>query len=283
MLLAERLGIPHPRTAVVAEAKAARTFAVGLGRPVVIKPRGSSGGRGMAYPPSGEDVADAWTAVHAGYPYPLVQERIPSGPRYGVCVLVDRSGRAVASFVQKELRHFPVRDGMSTLQESVWRPDLVDQALALLRTIGWYGLAEVEFMEDPRTGQALFLEINPRFWASLRLAVVCGVDFPFLLYLVGRGRPVIPTHEYAVGRRCRWLLPGDVLHFLANPDRLHLDPPFFARGEETVFDGIYGEDQGATLGVLLSCGHYLLDKDIWGLLLRGRRQRQVAAAIPTGG
>jgi predicted ATP-grasp superfamily ATP-dependent carboligase len=282
MLLAERLGIPHPRTAVVAQANAARTFAAGLGRPVVIKPRGSSGGRGMAYPESGEDVADAWTAVHAGYPYPIVQERIPSGPRYGVCVLVDRSGRAVASFVQKELRHFPVRDGMSTLQESVWRPDLVDQALTLLRTIGWYGLAEVEFMEDASTGRALFLEINPRFWASLRLAVVCGVDFPFLLYLVGRGRPVIPTHEYAVGRRCRWLLPGDVLHFLANPDRLHLDPPFFARGEETVFDGIYGEDQGATLGVLLSCGHYLLDKDIWGLLLRGRRPRRVAAAVPTG-
>jgi hypothetical protein len=140
----------------------------------------------------------------------------------------------------------------------------------------------VEYMEHPETGEALFLEINPRFWASVRLAVSCGVDFPFLLYQVARGRPVIPVHEYAVGQRCRWLLPGDVLHFLSNPDRLRLDPPFFARGEETVYDGFYGEDQGATLGVLLSCGYYLLDKDLWGLLLRGRKQKRHVEAVPIG-
>jgi predicted ATP-grasp superfamily ATP-dependent carboligase len=283
MLLAERLGIPHPRTAPVRGPKEARAVAAGLGRPVVIKPRSSSGGRGMAYPAAPATVGEAWSAVHTTHPYPIVQERIPEGPRYDVCVVIDRRGEAVASFVQKELRHFPVRDGMSTLQESVWRPDLVERTLTLLRAIGWYGLAEVEYMEHPQTGEALFLEINPRFWASVRLAVSCGVDFPFLLYQVARGRPVIPVHEYAVGRRCRWLLPGDVLHFLSNPDRLRLDPSFFALGEETVYDGFYGEDQGATLGVLLSCGHYLMDKDVWGLLRRGRRPRPQAEAVPIGG
>jgi predicted ATP-grasp superfamily ATP-dependent carboligase len=282
MLLAERLGIPHPRTAFVRDPKEAGTFAGGLGGPVVIKPRSSSGGRGMAYPAAPAAVGEAWSTVHATHPYPIVQERIPEGPRYDVCVVIDRRGEAVASFVQKELRHFPVRDGMSTLQESVWRPDLVERTLTLLRAIGWYGLAEVEYMEHPETGEALFLEINPRFWASVRLAVSCGVDFPFLLYQVARGRPVIPIHEYAVGQRCRWLLPGDVLHFLSNPDRLRLDPPFFALGEETVYDGFYGEDQGATLGVLLSCGYYLLDKDLWGLLLRGRKQKRPVEAVPIG-
>ncbi|MGH2369244.1 MAG: hypothetical protein ACRDI2_13695 [Chloroflexota bacterium] len=280
MLLAERLGIPHPRTAFVQNAEQARAFASALGRPVVVKPRSSSGGRGIAYPVDVGAAGDAWNAVHATHPYPILQERIPNGPRYDVCVVVDRRGEAVASFVQKELRHFPVRDGMSTLQESVWRPDLVERTLALLREIGWYGLAEVEYMEHPHTGEALLLELNPRFWASVRLAVACGVDFPYLLYQVARGRPVLPVHEYAVGRRCRWLLPGDVLHFLANPDRLRLDPPFFAFGGETVYDGFYGEDAGATLGVLLSCGHYLLDKDLWGLLLRGRRQRRQEQPVP---
>ena len=281
MLLAERLGIPHPRTGFVQNAEEARAFAEQLNRPVLIKPRSSSGGRGIAYPEPGAAVGDAWSAAHALHPYPVVQELIPDGPRYDVCVVVDRQGEAVASFVQKELRHFPVRDGMSTLQESVWRPDLVERTLTLLRAIGWYGLAEVEYMEHPETGEALLLELNPRFWASVRLAVACGVDFPYLLYQVARGRPVMPVHDYALGQRCRWLLPGDVLHFLANPDRLRLDPPFFTFGGETVYDGFYGEDAGATLGVALSCGHYLMDKDLWGLLLRGRRRpREQSAPLP---
>jgi predicted ATP-grasp superfamily ATP-dependent carboligase len=287
MLLAERLGIPYPRTAFVQSPDEAQAFATQLGRQVLIKPRSSSGGRGIVYPFDMASVGDAWGAVHARYPFPLVQECIPNGPRYDVCVVVDRQGQAVASFVQKELRHFPVRDGMSTLQESVWRPDLVERTLTLLREIGWYGLVEVEYMEHPLTGEALLLEINPRLWASVRLAVTCGVDFPYLLYQVGRGRPVMPVHDYAVGRRCRWLLPGDVLHFLANPDRMKLDPPFFAFDGETVYDGLYGEDAGATIGVGLSCGHYLLDKDLWSLIGRGRRRaeqstRQGAPDVRTG-
>jgi hypothetical protein len=65
-----------------------------------------------------------------------------------------------------------------------------------------------------------------------------------------------------------------VLHFLANPNRLRMDPPFFQfRGAETVLDGFYAGDPGATLGVLLSCGHYLFDRDLWGMVLRGKGRR----------
>jgi predicted ATP-grasp superfamily ATP-dependent carboligase len=267
--LAGRLGIPHPATTFPRSAEEARLQAAELGRPVVVKPRGSSGGRGLAYPQTLDEVADAWEAVDATHPAPMLQERLPTGPKYDACVLMDYRGRAVATFVQRELRHFPVQDGLSTLQESVWRPDLVDRAVALLRAIGWYGLAEVEFMEHPGTGEALLLEINPRFWASIQLATACGVDFPYLLHQVALGEPVDEVHTYAVGRRCRWLLPGDLLHFVTNPDRRRMDPPFFSfRDRATTYDGLYRDDPGGTLGVLLSCGHYLFDRDLWGLLRR---------------
>jgi predicted ATP-grasp superfamily ATP-dependent carboligase len=272
MRLAERLGIPHPATALPRSAEEARLHAAQLGRPVVVKPRGSSGGRGIAYPQSLDEVAESWRRVDELHPEPMVQERLPSGRKYDVCVLIGRGGEPVATFVQRELRHFPVQDGLSTLQESVWRPDLVARAVRLLRAIGWYGLAEVEFMEHPESGQTLLLEINPRFWASVQLAMACGVDFPYLLYRVALGQPVEPAHSYAVGRRCRWLLPGDLLHFLTNPERGRMDPPFFRlREPETTYDGLYRDDPGGTLGVLLSCGHYLFDRDLWGLLRRRAR------------
>jgi len=287
MQLAERLGIPHPTTRLPANSNEVAAFADEIRAPLVIKPRGSSGGRGIAYVGSDVDVSEAWLAAHREYPFPMLQECVPSGPKFDVGVLIDERGHAVASFVQRELRHFPVRDGLSTMQESVWRPDLVERAVTLLRAIGWYGLAEVEFMEDPRTGEALLFEVNPRFWASIQLAITCGVDFPYLLYQLAMGQPVPETHVYTLGRRCRWLVLGDLLHFLVNPDRDKLDPPFFDFNDATmVYDGFYAEDKRATLGVLLSTGHYLFDADMWRMLLRrGRsgatatRQAPVARAL----
>ncbi|HLZ30811.1 MAG TPA: ATP-grasp domain-containing protein [Chloroflexota bacterium] len=273
MQLAEQLGIPHPKTLLPTRADDAADLARHVTGSLVIKPRSSSGGRGIAYLGPDDNVAHTWTQVHAQHPFPMVQACIPAGPKFDVGVLMDARGHAVASFVQKELRHFPMRDGLSTMQESVWRPDLVERAVTLLQTIGWYGLAEVEFMEDPRTGEALLLEVNPRFWASIQLAVACGVNFPFLLYQLATGQRFRDTHKYAIGRRCRWLIPGDCLHFLVNPQRLRLDPPFFQfrpgpSRTETVYDGFYPEDRRATLGLLLSTAHYLFDADVWTMLLR---------------
>src|SRR5215216_5146370 len=103
---------------------------------MVVKPRSSSGGRGLAYLHPGDDTAEAWSAVHGQHPFPMLQEWIPSGPKFDVGVLMDLRGCAVASFVQKELRHFPIRDGLSTMQESIWRPDLVERAVRRRVSLG---------------------------------------------------------------------------------------------------------------------------------------------------
>jgi predicted ATP-grasp superfamily ATP-dependent carboligase len=281
MEVAERLGIPHPKTLLPTRADEVVALAQRIRSPLVVKPRSSSGGRGITYLGPDEDVSEAWTAVHRNYPLPMLQECVASGPKFDVGVLMDQRGHPVASFVQQELRHFPMRDGLSTMQESVWRPDLVERAVSLLRAIGWYGLAEVEFMEDPNTGEALLFEVNPRFWASIQLAIACGVDFPYLLYQLAMGHHITDTHVYTVGRRCRWLVPGDLLHFVVNPERARLDPPFFDFDDAAmVYDGFYADDKRATLGVLLSTGHYLFDADLWSMLVRRGRSSRAAAVRP---
>ncbi len=40
----------------------------------------------------------------------------------------------------------------------------------------------VEFKLDPRDNTPKLMEINPRFWGSLALAIESGVNFPYLLY-----------------------------------------------------------------------------------------------------
>ncbi len=279
--VARRLGIPHPRTYLPRNAEEAAAYAGMLGTSVVVKPRSSSAGRGITYVRPGMSVADVWNEVHREYPYPMIQECIPSGTKFDVCVIIDQQGRVVCSFAQKEIRHFPVGDGLSTVQESVWMPTLVERTVALLREIGWYGLAEAEFMMNPETGEIYFMEVNPRFWASVQLAISCGIDFPHLLYRVARGETVPEVHSYDVGKRCRWLFPGDFLHYVTNPKRAEMDPPFFQlRAPNTVYDGMSRDDWRATLGVFVSLGHYVFSADLWRMLLRGRQKQSKPA--PTG-
>lgn len=99
-------------------------------------------------------------------------------------------------------------------------------AIRLLRELNWYGLAMVEFKVDPRDGVPKLMEINPKLWGSLNLAIASGVDFPALLYRLAVDGDVRPVFDYQVGVRCRFLL-ADSLHFLANPHRFRLKPSFF--------------------------------------------------------
>ena len=44
------------------------------------------------------------------------------------------------------------------------------------------GVAMFEFRRNRKSGGSTLLEVNPRFWGSLPLAVATGVDFPWLWY-----------------------------------------------------------------------------------------------------
>src|SRR6266576_1502388 len=64
MQLAERLGIPHPTTRLPAKPDEVAAMADNLSGQLIIKPRGSSGGRGITYIPSDADISEAWLSLH---------------------------------------------------------------------------------------------------------------------------------------------------------------------------------------------------------------------------
>ncbi|MGE5483746.1 MAG: ATP-grasp domain-containing protein [Ignavibacteriales bacterium] len=265
---AQGAGLRCPVSMPIAAACQAKEWCGGY--PALVRPRRSSGARGLRVVRGPQDLANTVAALAKEYPDGLlIQEYLAQGPKFDVCVMLDWSGKPLASFVQREIRCFPIPHGPSTVQESVHRPDLVDLALKLLKRMGWTGLAEVEFMEDPRDGMPVFMEVNPRFWASLHLAVECGVDFPYLLYLLATGRDVPNRHEYPAGLKCRWLLPGDVLHFISNPQRLRMEPGFFEFFRRDVMDDIMSlSDPGPTLGFILAAARYAFDPVMWRFMFR---------------
>jgi len=145
----------------------------------------------------------------------IVQEYIP-GEGYGFFALFNKGG-VRATFMHKRVREYPITGGLSTVAESIYDPKLKVLGLKLLESLNWHGVAMVEFKKDFRDGEFKLMEINPKFWGSLDLAIASGVDFPYLAVKMAEDGDVEPVFEYKTGIKFRWPFPDDLLHLLANP------------------------------------------------------------------
>jgi len=213
-------GIAVPRTQYVEDRHALPSLLDRIEYPAAIKPVRSRIRTGAGWLAAtvkyARDEAEL-TALYRDVDYlaehpSLIQERIV-GPGVGVFVLCER-GRLLAAFAHRRLREKPPSGGVSVLSESIaLDPELLDQAMRLLRPLEWHGVAMMEFKQDRRTGRAYLMEINGRFWGSLHLAIQAGIDFPYLACQLAVGQKVDAPRHYTVGVKSRWLL-GDLDHLI---------------------------------------------------------------------
>jgi len=114
----------------------------------------------------------------------MIQELVPGGPDnlFSFCSLF-KNGEVLGKVIARRARQRPMDFGRSTTYaETIDVPELENIGKRILKLINYYGLSEVEFMQDPRDGKYQLLEINARIWAWHTLAIRAGVDFPYLLY-----------------------------------------------------------------------------------------------------
>jgi hypothetical protein len=123
--------------------------------------------------------------------------------------MLFRHGTLRAKFTHKRLKEKTATGGISTLRVGVINSTLEEYARRLLESVGFHGVAMVEFKHDEQSGKSWLLEVNPRFWGSLALAIQSGVDFPHLLYRLATEGDISPVTHYRTGHVVRWIL-GDV-------------------------------------------------------------------------
>lgn len=262
-------GIPCPKTLFIDSLDDVYRTEDQLEFPLVIKPRISFGSRGVYICNSFDQLVVNVENSLSHYGNLLLQEYIPNGGEFGVDTLFDRDSRPCALTVQRRLRSFPVSGGPSTLRETI-RTDASEKAVIaafkLLNAMKWVGVAMVEFRIDPRDGVPKLMEVNPRFWGSLPLSVLAGVDFPYLLYQLFTGEEIKPVLDYKVGVKCRWLLPGDILWYCSAPDKFHNLPKLL---DFRLKDDIISlEDPMPTIGFFTAVARYLFDPEMWKFMLR---------------
>jgi len=262
-------GVPVPRTVSVPAGGDPVQAAAALRFPVVVKPRVSTGAYGLRYVDRPENLAGVWASVHARFPGPLIQERLPAGGEARcVTLFLDPEGVVRGAFAHRRLREYPVTGGAGTWRESLHAPAETAAAVRLLRAAGWWGVAHVEFKRDLRDGRFRLLEVNPRFAGSLHLAIESGVDFASLLVRWSLGEAV-EAPGYPEGIQARWLLPGDLLAFLARLRQGRFDLDFFRWGGWRLrFDDWGDGDWFAVVGAALAAGPMVTRHEFRRLLWR---------------
>lgn len=223
---AAELGIAVPRTTEEPTDE--------LGFPVLVKPSEPVGfrrafGRQSFRCETRAELDEAWERA---LPHdPLVQEVVPGGDEelYSVGTYTSADGEALGVFCGRKLRQIPPGVGTGRVCETVWIDELVEQALRLLHSLGFAGIAQTEFKRDPRTGEHKLMEVNPRLWQWHGLAAAAGVDLPWIAYwdLLGARLPAVTSR----GASRRWaitLVGGEPPAFTRPPYRdavVALDDP----------------------------------------------------------
>ncbi|HMO17856.1 MAG TPA: ATP-grasp domain-containing protein [Oligoflexia bacterium] len=164
------------------------------------------------------DVRDFFKPLSSFYCRYLLQEVI-SGEGVGIFCLY-REGKCVLDFSHRRILEKPPEGGVSVLSESIPLPqELMEKVHKLLSHYNWDGVAMVEFKRH-YDGKLYLMEINPRFWGSLQLAIDCGCNFPRELLKVkdslsetGLPDSGLGKSTYEVGKKLRWEL-GTFDHFL---------------------------------------------------------------------
>ncbi len=278
-------GIPAPKTEFLDDLEELEETAGAIEYPVVVKPRYKTWwirGKPVMLKVTAKNyvnsphelIAVASEILQKSGKMPLIQEYIP-GKGYGVEVLMN-SGSVRALFMHRRIREYPITGGASCLRESIYDERLKRAALDLMEGLGWHGVAMVEFKIDERCGEPRLMEVNGRFWGSLPLAVAVGMDFPYLLHRMVTEGDVDPVLDYPTGIRCRWLIPGDILWFMASlrngVDIRSVVRDFFRFGG-THYDILSREDVMPAVGALVGVAHQVKDvatgrRDVTGELLR---------------
>jgi len=158
---------------------------------------------------------------------PVQQQDYVAGHGVGVEFLYDR-GHAVWHFAHERIHEGSLRGGASTYRRSIEAPPSVFAAARrLLDELSWNGVAMVEF-KVRADGRFHLMEINPRLWGSLALAIKAGVNFPQGLLRLAKGEPPGPQPHYRRNYYARDI-KDDVFWQIANLRADHSDPLLLTR------------------------------------------------------
>ena len=135
----------------------------------------------------------------------LVQSYVisPDDNLFSLSLYVSETGEVLAAFPRRQVRQYPPNSGTVTLAISEHNPGLVENGARFCQSIGYRGIAGLEYKRDGEDNQYKLLDFNPRLMLSDGLTAYCGINLPLIQYLDLTGQRPAPRREPAEG--VKWL------------------------------------------------------------------------------
>lgn len=222
------LSIPIPETHNIKEGLESLNEIQNDKFPLIIKPRMSSGSRGISVVKNKTELIEKYPTIHKEYSNPVVQQYLTGEfEKIQVLVLFDENHELKLSCTYQGIREFPVDGGPVTLWKTVQHDEVEDKTIRFLKNINWTGFAEVEYVFEPSSEQYYLMEINPRFSANIALAVGLEIDFPLYFAKISLNEEVEAKRNEQYEQYAQWLLPGDIMNFIFNKGRFKQEIGYF--------------------------------------------------------
>jgi predicted ATP-grasp superfamily ATP-dependent carboligase len=188
---AEQLGFPCPKTFLFMNNCQLETIESQLKYPIIIKPRSSSGSRGLFLVRDRTELLERM-AIAGTYQNTLIlQEYVPGSQlkRFtSIWIVLDKNYRLIGSSLHTKLRTV-FRDSSS--QGTVWASfrddELIDAAAKLCRALKLNGPINIQTKLDPRDGLHKLIEVNPRIGYNFWIPLALGLDTPVLALKIAKG------------------------------------------------------------------------------------------------
>jgi len=131
----------------------------------------------------------------------LVQSYVTSADDnlFSLSLYIGQRGEVLAAFPRRQVRQYPPNSGTVSLAISERNADLVASGTRFCRSIGYRGIAGLEYKRDREDGEYKLLDFNPRLMLSDALTAYCGINLPLLQYLDVTGQKPAPRREYVEG------------------------------------------------------------------------------------
>lgn len=206
--------IPCPKTFFITKPEDIKECVPDIEFPAILKPsRGAGGTRILSVdsPALLPAISEKFLKDNGHF---LLQEKIPYTTKYTIGALCNAEHELKRVCVIKELRNYPIETGQACYVETVNEPRLVIMVEKLLKSLNFVGIADIDLVIDSRDNQPKLMEINPRFWGSLQVAINAGVDFPNLLNTMLRDGDIEKSLSYKTGVRCRYMFSNDLMRLI---------------------------------------------------------------------
>jgi len=214
--LAEKIGVPAPKTWVVNSRADIESIMDSVPYPCALKPRYSHDFRGRQlikkiFTVSNRDalIAEFVRINELGArghfrSNLIVTEIIPGEGEdlfQSYYSYIDENGMPLFHFTKRKLRQYPNDSGNGTYHMTDWNPEVAAIGLHFFQGVGYYGLGAIEFKRDPRDGVLKLMECNPRLTNATELIRRCGFDIAWFVYNRLIGQPLPTMDEYRRGVR----------------------------------------------------------------------------------